>query len=85
MITDQDLNNARFRELYMKYLGVLRVLGEAHPFLQRSDYGREVAESAEMAFDDAQVYLKGRIRIRRTLSRYDLEPVDTDDTEEVEA
>jgi hypothetical protein len=44
------MSNKHYRELYMKYLGCLRVMADAAVHLD----GNESAEEFDMAFNDAQ-------------------------------
>ena len=61
-IRDEDLENAAFRELYMRYLGTLRVLGE---LASRADMAEVcMGDECNAVLRDAQAYLKPRVTVK---------------------
>ena len=63
---------APYRDLYMKYLGVLGLLGDAGAFADNNDEGRDLHERMTRAMADAATTYP--ISARRVLSRFDVEP-----------
>lgn len=64
-----------YRDLYMKYLGTLRVLGEVAVYANR-ERAPEVREQIEACMADAAEFLAGRVRVIERLDRIDIEPID---------
>lgn len=71
MIDPHNLTQQQGRELYMKYLGCVAALAQAHFEVPE---GGEADEMIESAIDDAEKFLAGHIIIRRILRRIDIEP-----------
>ncbi len=72
LITEAHLKDPVISDLYTKYLGTLAVLGDAAARIGDDD---DCRESIEMCMADAGKMLRGRVSIRATLQRFDLEPI----------
>jgi hypothetical protein len=76
---DKFANDPAYRELYLKYLGTLRVLGDSAAHVK--DHWAQ-RESIDACMEDAATFLKGRVRIRRVMQSYDVTAVSSDDAED---
>ncbi|MFA6132376.1 MAG: hypothetical protein WC869_00015 [Phycisphaerae bacterium] len=57
------MTNLAYRELYMKYLGTLRVLGTLASQCKTYEVGYERQEEVEAVMDDASNFLRGRVEL----------------------
>jgi hypothetical protein len=76
---DKIANDLAYRELYLKYLGTLRVLGEAAARVREDHPERD---SIDTCMEDAARFLEGRVVIRRVMPACDIQSVSTAEVED---
>ena len=60
------------QKIRMQYLGVLTLLGNVMAYVRHDEEGQEYHDLAAQAYDDAIAVIPN-LRVRRTISRYDLD------------